>query len=223
MSTSFLATLATVIIMSNGSNFFFVSEGVVAWLPVIHEVRDDMGLSAAKYSDALLLSLIHRESFPLGDASSHTEGTSYYGLLQMSDAYVQDACEYLGKEPVPARQVNGKPALQFALFFAYNERYKRYHGYYRPSYVALMHKAGVGSMAKDDLHASGHSARGLATEHLQDDIPEVEDYVNSWSKLLEVYATWIDNQNTKVGVCSAQYQGPYHTSWHGAGRTRYDS
>lgn len=221
MTTQILVTLATVIAMAQNSNFFFVSEDVLAWIPVIHEVREELELSPAKYSDALILALIHRESRPLGNASSHTPGTRYYGLLQMADAYVADACEHLGIPAKPAEKINGRAKDQLRLFFAYNERYKTFHGLYRPSYIALMHKAGVGSMAKDDRYESGHSAWVLACEHIADEIPGVKEYMNSWAKLHEVYADWIETQNKRIGICSKQYYGAYMSSWHGAGKTRY--
>lgn len=93
------------------------------------------------YSD--ILALIFVES--TGDENARRAGSQYYGLLQISDAYAQDAFEYAGREVQGAEVLMGNGGLSLQVFYWYMQRYEFLHGW-NPEKMAVLHKMGPGAM-----------------------------------------------------------------------------
>jgi len=196
-------------------SFYKVNPKILAWLPAIHRVRDGMGLSSVKYSDALMLAFLHRETSPIGRADSHTPGKKYYTALQFYDGYLADALSYL-KDPSlskKAKDYNGKVDLTLKVFFAHMEKYRGTHQY-QESMIAVVHKAGIGSaMEVRDLLNEGKVASVLEALEKYIHIPNDDEYFETWQKLFMMYAQWVHIENAKLHACSTEYLGEFGDDW----------
>lgn len=189
----------TAAILSVAVGFYEPRTEILEWLPVIHEVREAMDVTSAKYSDAFIMSILHRETFPMGNPKSHRDGSQYWSAIQASDAYVADARKYLIQNsvdlpweiPRKARGLHGLYHEPIAVLIAHMEYYADVHNY-RPSYMALMHKAGVGSVRAYRRHR--------AYEKLT--VPGVTGYMTSWTQLFSIYVKWVASVNNAENVCS---------------------
>lgn len=90
-----------------------------------------------------VLALIFVES--TGDENARRQGSQYYGLLQISDAYMQDALEYAGREVQGVEVLIGDGERSLQVFYWYMQRYEFLHGW-DAERVALLHKMGPGAM-----------------------------------------------------------------------------
>lgn len=192
-------------------SFYEPSDKILAWLPAIHRVRDDMNLSSVKYSDALMLAFLHRETHPIGRADSHREGSPFYSGLQFANPYLADALAYLDDDSMSdsARDYHGKVDPALRVFFGHMEKYKGTHQY-EPSMIAVIHKAGIGSAVKVRRLLNQGKVKSVL-EALEDHINIHNDvkYLTTWQRLLTTYSQWVQIENDKLDVCSMQYLGSF--------------
>jgi len=196
-------------------SFYEVKPEILAWLPAIHRVRDDMGLSSVKYSDALVMAFLHRETHPIGRADSHRDGAPFYTAFQFANPYLKDALVYLDDEEMPtqARDYHGKVDPAIRVFLGHMEKYKGTH-LYEPSMMAVIHKAGIGSAVKvRRLLDQGKVATPLEALEKHINIHNDAKYLSTWQRLLTVYAQWVHDENAKLHVCSTQYLGEFGEDW----------
>lgn len=175
------------------SRRFDFNPRVREWLPTIQKCREDLGLSAARYSDATILALIHVESS--GNECARRKGSRYYGLLQMANAYVQDACEYWGVPVVPASELQCDGEAQILMALQYFERYRKYHDY-QPSKVAILHKGGPGTAKRVDkrhaqtgdlVEAAEHVERTFVDKNGDPYAPNLTEYLHEFRKAHQLW------------------------------------
>ena len=183
---------------------------VLRFLPNIHKVRNELGLSAEKYSDAAVLAFIDRETWPVGDPFSRRRSKKYNGILQAYDGYVEDACRYAGVEPFPATELHGKVDKSLWVFFNHMEKYPARHDY-RPSLMAALHKGGAGTAKRVHRRVVRKDEplyEVLADEAKQNPrLGKYVQYVRGYNGRLLAYAQWIEEQNALLGVCGRSYPG----------------
>lgn len=123
----------------------YLSEDVMRW-------GDDVK-AVSRIPQADMLTLIFMES--TGNPSARRPGSRFYGLLQISDIYMQDALEHAGLSVQPASTLMGQGRYSIQVFQWYMERYAFLHGW-RPEYVAMIHKAGPGGFERIIKRAQNH-------------------------------------------------------------------
>lgn len=111
-----------------------------------HEFLTDAVLDWSEHSSVVsrlpkadILTLVFMES--TGNSNARRPGSRFYGLLQISDEYMQDALEHADQNIRPASTLMGNGRHSFQIFQWYMERYSHLHNW-RPEYVAMVHKAG---------------------------------------------------------------------------------
>lgn len=114
-----------------------VLEEVLQWYP---KIMDRQGVDAGA-----VLALIRVES--AGNPWARREGSPYWGLLQISNAYAADAYDYADLAWRPARDLHGKGERSLDVFYWYMRRYAFLHGW-DPRKVAILHKAGPGALRR---------------------------------------------------------------------------
>ena len=108
-----------------------LTEDVLQW-------SDDTEI-VGNMTEADMLTLIFMES--TGDPTARRSGSRFYGLLQISDEYMQDALEHADLDAQPASVLMGEVRHSLQVFEWYMQRYEHHHNW-RPEYVAMIHKAG---------------------------------------------------------------------------------
>lgn len=169
-----------------------VNKDVLKWLPAVREVRDELGLSRAKYSDALMLALIEIESG--GDEHAHRAGAPYYGLLQIGRSYAIDASEYLKEPKIAPSDLSGRDAIRYTL--AYFERYSASHQY-NQTQIAALHKGGAGTarvLAKKVAALPRHVSimQAVRDTEEQTGLPRYTLYVERFRSALHRWSLWVE-------------------------------
>lgn len=104
---------------------------------------------AASYIEEIethdVLAIIHVESG--GDPNARRPNSRFHGILQISDAYMDDALSYAGKRVAPASSLMGEGKKSLKIFHLYMKRYAGLHGWV-PENIALLHKAGPTGLAR---------------------------------------------------------------------------
>ncbi len=122
------------------------NDNVRRWLSTIWQVRADLGLTADKYADATVLSLIQIES----NGNPHARRTNpngklsqFVGLLQIGTAAGED----VGFQPPRLLEMTPERAGAKGIetFLKYAEKYKHRHEY-EPAMIALVWKGGPGTV-----------------------------------------------------------------------------
>lgn len=168
---------------------------VMRWLPVIEEVRQELGVNASQYPDAVVLALIHVES--AGNEWAHREGSRYYGLLQCARAYMMDAFR---TDTANARDLQGDGRKSIECLIRYMERYQARHEYI-PTLIAVAHKGGAGTVRTAlDAYQSGHDIND-AIEFAQDHhgVPRLKLYVERFRAALQNYAVAVEDLEKPYG------------------------
>ncbi|MFW5966313.1 MAG: hypothetical protein ACOCV2_02290 [Persicimonas sp.] len=176
------------------------NDNVARWLPKICTVRESLCLSPLSYRADTLLALIDVES--AGDPHAHRDGSQFWGLLQIADAYAQDACDYLGIDPIPAAELDGDGEQSIRLTLGYMESYSDLHRY-APSRIAALHKGGAGTAAQVREELRDGSSLNRALEHVEEQYtdnngrpyaPNLTEYVERFRQARKRWARWLDEE-----------------------------
>ncbi len=171
---------------------------VTRWQPVLARCREAAGLSAARYSDATVLALIHVES--LGDPEAHRPRSQFRGLLQMGRLAGIDA----GLGDAGTSKLHGDGEAAIAAFLRYQERYSDRHDW-QPTWQAALWKGGPGTLrAARRMERAGQSTGAslrLAAQSLG--VPNLVEYVDRFHAGLAVYGRWLDEQNAGPALCAS--------------------
>ena len=164
-----------------------ILRSVTNWLGAIDEVRQEQGVTAAKYGDATLLALIHVES--AGNDTAHRDGSQFYGLLQMGTPAGVDVGITGG-----TRELHGEGYASIRAFVQYMERYKDRH-HYQPSRIAALWKGGPGTaktlyQCLRDGDSWPDSLEYAAEKHR---IPNLSEYVRRFTAAMTAYSIYIDD------------------------------
>lgn len=192
-------------------SYYEAKTDVLAHLPYIHQAREEFGVSAEKYSDALILAIIHRETGGTGRPDAHTPGTSFWTHIQFGRLYLADAmAQDPSLEGLTPETVNGELVTPVRVFLAYMEKYDWVHQY-QPSWVAAMHKCGVSEMIKVRKLKNLGRIRDVEEGLEVIDVSNDSEYVGAWGKLFTSYAIWVRHANERVGEDkrSKRYQGGF--------------
>jgi hypothetical protein len=177
---------------------------VYAHLPLVQKVRDELGLPANRYPDALVLSFIHYES--KGDVQAVSPSGRHFGILQCMDAYVVDACSFGKRTPFPSRELLGDPERSIWVFFQYMERYKSVHQY-SPTMMAVLHKGGVGTAQRVQGSKLPLDEAIIQVEKTylspkgNPYAPNLHKYVSDFRGVFTNYVAWVEAQNAPFVVC----------------------
>jgi len=209
-------SLTTTLPENSAMRYYEPKAAVLEHLPHIHDVREEMGISEERYSDALLLAIIHRETGGTGDVHAHRKGSKFWTHFQFSDAYLADAKRFDPDIPVDsAKEAHGMPDVPVRVFLAHMEQYAHVH-LYQPSWVATIHKCGISSALKIRGWMRSGQVNTLDEGLEVLDISNDSEYVGSWSKLLTTYSLWIAGENGALGygTKSKKYEGAFD-GWRG--------
>lgn len=155
---------------------------IKAWLPIIREVREDLGLTVAEYPDEVVLSFILVESG--GDARAHRPGSQFYGLLQIGKANGKELGLTASSLDTMSEVASGRASINH--FIRLSEKYKRHHqhDYTR---LAIFWKGGIGTLIKyNKLKKNGATSGELKT--FLHERWNTDKYVNRIKKALR---TWV--------------------------------
>ena len=92
-----------------------------------------------------MLTLIYMES--TGNPYARRPRSRFHGLLQISNAYMQDALEYAGHPIAPASTLMGDGVHSIQIFDWYMQRYSFLHQW-NPKKVAMLHKMGPSGLGR---------------------------------------------------------------------------
>ena len=169
-------------------------KAVLAWQPVIKDVRNELELTPARYGDVTLLALIHVES--AGDSGAHRDGSQFWGLLQMGRyAGIDVGFEDNGKATTQALHEDGPHAIE--AFLRYMERYKARH-HYQPSRIAALWKGGPGTAKTIYERLTAGDSWNQAIEYASNKhgIPRLAEYVRRFTEAFQAYTVYLDDQGT---------------------------
>ena len=129
-----------------------------------------------------IISLIHIES--TGDECAKRPGSRFYGLLQISNEYAQDAFEYAGREVVEANTLMCEGRDSLKVFYWYMNRYEFLHGW-NPEYVAMIHKMGPTGFqrAKDNMEDGVSFKQAI----IEEGTPGAKEYLVRFRKYKRLY------------------------------------
>jgi len=113
-----------------------VTGSVLAWSPYVETVEE------LEREDVLALIFIESTGNP-----NAVRGDTYFGLLQISDAYMQDALDFAGRDFMPARALVGDGIMSIRIFRWYMQRYESVHEW-DPVMAALLHKMGPAGLKR---------------------------------------------------------------------------
>lgn len=158
-----------------------ISSAVLGWLGELNVIEN--------VEDRDMLAIIHIES--TGDPYAKRHGSQYYGLLQVSDAYMQDALEYAGKEIVRAEVLHGDGAKSLRVFRWYMHRYSHLHEW-KPELVALIHKCGPGGLA--EILEGVENGLTMEESIKLNDTPGALDYLKKFRRYRVLYGNSISSE-----------------------------
>lgn len=170
-------------------------DDVLNFIPDIYAARDAIGVSRSKYSDALMLALIHIESN--GNPDARRPGSGFCGLLQIGRSYAIDACDWLGIDPIAPEDLLGDGRTSIDLTLAYFERYRARHDYH-DTRIAAMHKGGAGASRRlaRKMQRREHASTREAIEAVEREagVPSLTKYVyDRFIPAFQVYGAWLAN------------------------------
>lgn len=173
---------------------------VSRWRPIIHEVRELLGLDESAYPDDVVLALIDVESD--GDPNAQKfEGTQFHGLLQMGrPAGIDTGLDDEGVDTTEELHGDGHAALQE--FFEYQERYSRRHAY-SPDRIAALWKGGPGTAATIAERLVADDALDTAIGYAAEEhgIPRLPEYVRRFREARKVWREWLAEQDEPTEAC----------------------
>lgn len=155
-------------------------------------------------SSAAVLAIIRIES--VGDPYARRQGSPYWGLLQISGAYLSDAVEYhhavsrQGANNTPeewrlpevAEDLDGRGDLSLWVFYWYMRRYQGIHQW-DPLKIALLHKAGPNAGGRIiKMHREMGIPLGEAA--CKDDSPGTCEYLKRFHAYFGVYQKYMDSR-----------------------------
>lgn len=169
-------------------------ESVTHWRGVIDEIREELGLPAAKYSDCTILALIHVESH--GDPWAHREDSQFWGMLQMGRMAGLDV-GYTDLKKQTTRHLHGDAYEAVRGFLKYCERYHERH-FYQPSRIAALWKGGPGTARtlRDRLTAGDTWSAALQYAEEEHRIGNLCEYVRRFTEAFQTYTIWLDDIDT---------------------------
>ena len=134
-----------------------------------------------KIDTVSVLALIHIES--TGDERARRPNSQYYGLLQISQAYLTDALEHEGVDAFPIEELMGDGGLSIMVMYWYMQRYSFIHEW-EPLRIALVHKAGP-NVSQEVIEASKGGC--LIRAAGQSRIPSSRAYLKRFKEHREMY------------------------------------
>lgn len=151
---------------------------------------------APKVPPAAALALITIESN--GDPYARRPGSRYWGLLQMSQAYLDDARK---KNVLNVSALDGDAQLAIEVFADMQHKYRHLIAN-DPDRIALAHKAGVGALKRYVDHyaskdVSVDDAWPEIYQYYKDrgvDLPRVPEYLRRFRKSYAEWKNFLDNQ-----------------------------
>lgn len=176
-------------------------QSVARWRPIIHEVRELLGIRPDTYPDDVVLALIDVESD--GDPEAEKfDGSQFHGLLQMGRyAGIDTGFEDDGADTTEALHGDGFAALQE--FLEYQERYSVRH-HHDPVRVALLWKAGPGTLARVNrlLVEEGLSFNdAIENAAAELGVPNALEYVERFRRERKKWARWLETQDEPAKIC----------------------
>ncbi len=175
------------------------NDRVARWRPAIHEARVAAGVRADHCPDEIVLALIGVESD--GDASARRADSQFCGLLQMGRyAGIDVGLEDRGSDTTAELVGAGLRAIE--LWLQYQKRYARLHCY-QPSRMAVLWKAGPGTLKRVNELLDAGEAIDAAIDHAADEmgVPNALDYVRRFRAAREKWTAWLDGRDEPPAAC----------------------